>query len=976
MTIFKPFTLKKFVTSIAVICGSSALYYVVAQIGVQLAIIQKHASPIWPASGIGILLFSFLGPEAAIGIFLGNFLSDFGHRLSLLPSLAVSSGNVLEAIVCVLVYRQLMKNNRFYGVHSKAIFALFSVATAAAISATVGAFALSADKIFDQSLVFSNWITWWTGDLIGALFFIPFAFKIFTDTSSLISLLKKKYILFCILCGATLSLSYFVYFSVNGPPFLFVLFLPLILAAVWLDSNWIFIISSFICVYSVAATISGNGPFGGAGLSDNLIHLQLFLLGFGITAIGLASLREAGLHVRSVIALVFGWTLTGLTFLSFYNANTVSDQKRFTLKTEQAEESLRAKAEDYVRLLNSGVGLFSSSPKVNQEDWQKFTESLLKSSDLSSVDSVGVALVAPNNQKLKKSLGALTVRYFEPFYRVDHAVGSDLSKDENIFQAALRARDSGAPAATNKIQLYPDSDRGSFFILMTPFYRKKLEIKTVSQRRQAFLGIIYVPVSIERYVESAIGKQQSEIILNAFFDSGAGGEQDFYKPISKGIGSKNRIVHHFDLFGQPLSLVWQKSSYFESASSVIFSLISFFGAILVLLLVLMLSSLQSLATTAQKIAEDKTKEVIEKNKIWKKLTETAPVGIFLTDENGKCTYVNPMWSKLTGLSLQQALGDGWLQAIYEDDYSMISQKWNQLKSTGRFKCNYRFIRLDQTIVHILGEAVPLQGLKNEITGYLGTVQDTTEIVKKNMALVASSRLSSLGEMASGIAHEINNPLSIILGKAALLKLLIEDHQFDREKANQFLAQISDTTHRIAKIIKGLRSFARDTSGVPFEASSLYDVINDTLELCRERFSNHQIDIKLPDTLKSELYFFGRAEQIAQVLLNLLNNAFDAALESDSKWVEIKIDTEPEKIQVRVIDSGARINPQLIEKMFEPFYTSKQVGKGTGLGLSISKGIVENHFGRLFLDPLALHTTFVIEIPRLNNSFENPNTFIG
>lgn len=976
MKILKPYNLKNLVYSVGVFLASGGLYYVVAQVGIQFAVIQKQASPIWPASGIAILLYSFLGPEAAAGQFIGNFLSDYGYRLSALPSLAVSFGNTMEAIACVLIYRRLMENNRFYGVHSKAIFALFSATTATAISATIGVLALFADKLIDQTSIFSNWTTWWTGDLIGALIFIPFAFKIFEDTSSSFNLVKRKYVLFFIFILTTGCLSYFVFFSVAGPAYLFILFIPLILAAIYLDSFWIFITSLFISFFSIAATFLGNGPFSGLVLGDNFIHLQLFLLGFGVTSIGLASLSRAGLHSRTIIALIFGWTLTGLTFYSFFNSNKYSDQKLFNLKAEQAEASLRAKVDDYVSLLNSGVGLFSTSSKITREEWRKFNELLLKKSGLSSVDSVGVALVSASSNSSKKELGKLSVKYFEPYYRVDHAAGSDFSKDENIYRAAIQARDSGAPAATEKIQLYSDSDKGSYFIMMAPFYKKGAIIQTLSQRQQAFSGVVYVPISIKRFVESSLGKYQSEIILNAFSGSHYVPAQVFFKSTVTGDTSKEKIVHHIKLAGQLLSLVWQKSSHFESAATVIFSLISFFGAILVLLLVLMLSSLQSLATTAGKIAEDKTKEVVEKNKIWKKLTETAPVGIFLTDESGKCTYVNPMWSKLTGLSLEQSLGDGWLEAIYEDDFSLMSQNWKQLKKTGRFNCKYRFIRPDQTIAHISGQAVPLQGLNNDITGYLGIVQDITELVERNMALIASSRLSSLGEMASGIAHEINNPLSIILGKSALLKILIEDNSFDREKATQFLMHISDTTHRIAKIIKGLRAFARDTDGVPFEANSLHDVINDTLELCSERFYNNHIELKLPDVAIDQLYFFGRSEQIAQVLLNLLNNAFDAAYSADHKWVEVKVKASQEKIQIIVIDSGVGINPQLIEKIFEPFYTSKEVGKGTGLGLSISKGIVENHLGRLFLDPLAQQTTFTIEIPRLNVSHEDPIKFIG
>lgn len=234
------------------------------------------------------------------------------------------------------------------------------------------------------------------------------------------------------------------------------------------------------------------------------------------------------------------------------------------------------------------------------------------------------------------------------------------------------------------------------------------------------------------------------------------------------------------------------------------------------------------------------------------------------------------------------------------------------------------------------------------------------VLNQQMKLAMSSKMSSLGEMAGGIAHEINNPLTIINSKALVIGKLLEKEQPDLPKVESELRKIEETTDRIAKIIRGLTAFARNTEGDPLEPAMVSKIISDTLELCSERFKNHQIELKVK--MQDDALIDCRPHQISQVVLNLLNNAHDAVLNLPEKWINIEVIRHNAWILIKITDSGPGINPAIVEKIMEPFFTTKEVGKGTGLGLSISKGIIEDHRGQLRYETYQNHTQFVIQLP--------------
>jgi|GEM_PF-1666664 len=259
------------------------------------------------------------------------------------------------------------------------------------------------------------------------------------------------------------------------------------------------------------------------------------------------------------------------------------------------------------------------------------------------------------------------------------------------------------------------------------------------------------------------------------------------------------------------------------------------------------------------------------------------------------------------------------------------------------------------------------------TSVMTTISDITEIreterrlIDQQASLAAASRLTAIGEMAAGIAHEINNPLAIIMGKVHNLKKQVS--VLDRTEAVSFeknITKIEDTILRIKKIIQGLRSFARDSSHEPMSDVTVQTILDDTLALCSEKMSSRGIHLVLqtqPAMLKC------RPWQISQILVNLLSNAIDALEGRPDGEIEIRTEVSGNKLQIRIYDNGTGIPKEIRNKILDPFFTTKEVGKGTGLGLSISTGLAKAHEGKLYLDEKeASRTCFVLELPLSHHS---------
>ncbi|HUA53459.1 MAG TPA: PAS domain S-box protein [Candidatus Sulfotelmatobacter sp.] len=240
----------------------------------------------------------------------------------------------------------------------------------------------------------------------------------------------------------------------------------------------------------------------------------------------------------------------------------------------------------------------------------------------------------------------------------------------------------------------------------------------------------------------------------------------------------------------------------------------------------------------------------------------------------------------------------------------------------------------------------------------------TSVETSRMQMVDSARLSALGAMAGGIAHEINNPLAVV---HALAKDLVEAAEHDGASTPASVAptarQIVAHAERIARIVKSMRHLARDGATDPFDEAAVGDIVGQVLDLCAEGFRNRSVALST-SPIDPTLRIKCRAVQIAQVLANLLQNALDAVegLPGD-KWVRVEVAALTDDVVLSVTDCGHGVPPALKARIMEPFFTTKAVGKGTGLGLSLSKQIAEAHGGALEVDENDGHTRFSLRLPR-------------
>ncbi len=234
----------------------------------------------------------------------------------------------------------------------------------------------------------------------------------------------------------------------------------------------------------------------------------------------------------------------------------------------------------------------------------------------------------------------------------------------------------------------------------------------------------------------------------------------------------------------------------------------------------------------------------------------------------------------------------------------------------------------------------------------------------NEQVIEAGKMASIGELATGIAHEINNPVAIMVEEAGWMEDLLDEQGLKEsqnvEEFRRSLKQISLQGVRCKEITHKLLSFARKTDPVHHEIQ-VNDTIEESLSICEQRskFSNIRIqtdlDRNLPDISASPT-------ELQQVFMNLINNAIDA-MGSGGGLLEIRSGVEGDKAVVDVEDTGHGISKEVVSRMFEPFFTTKPVGKGTGLGLSICYGIIKKLGGHLTVDSsVGLGTTFHVYIP--------------
>ena len=236
---------------------------------------------------------------------------------------------------------------------------------------------------------------------------------------------------------------------------------------------------------------------------------------------------------------------------------------------------------------------------------------------------------------------------------------------------------------------------------------------------------------------------------------------------------------------------------------------------------------------------------------------------------------------------------------------------------------------------------------------------TTELEDHMAKNLNTARLAAVGEMAADVAHEINNPLTVIDLHVTKLKRQ-ENEAFFSQDAKNSIEKIQRMTKRIVKIIKGLKSLSRDGNSDPVAPFCVATMIDDVRMLVEMKVKSHDIDFNV-NLNGANLTAEGREVQISQVLVNLIGNSIDAVLQFEDKWITVDISEKHDEVVFVITDCGKGIPENLRDKIMRPFFTTKELNKGTGLGLSISKSIIEEHGKNLFYNEQNENTQFIFSL---------------
>jgi two-component system NtrC family sensor kinase len=341
--------------------------------------------------------------------------------------------------------------------------------------------------------------------------------------------------------------------------------------------------------------------------------------------------------------------------------------------------------------------------------------------------------------------------------------------------------------------------------------------------------------------------------------------------------------------------------------------------------------------------------------------ENVPDAIWEADAEGRFTYWSPQAESLTGYAPEELLGHTPADIlIHPDETTEFRDGVGRMLREARegFALRHRALRRDGSLLHLELSVKPVWDDAGRLVKYRGVARDVSDQIRIQAQLIQSAKLSGIGEMISGVAHELNNPLTTVIGYTELLQTSEVD-----ENTKADLHKIHDGATRAQRIVQSLLTFSRQTK--PHRGpTDVNEVIEHSITL---RGYQLQVDgVEVVTELQENLpWTMDDSYQLEQVFLNIINNAHQAMSQTKARRILTVRSTlaDADTIRITFADTGPGIPQEILNRVFDPFFTTKEVGLGTGLGLSVSHGIVQEHGGCIWAESApGRGATFVIELP--------------
>jgi len=352
--------------------------------------------------------------------------------------------------------------------------------------------------------------------------------------------------------------------------------------------------------------------------------------------------------------------------------------------------------------------------------------------------------------------------------------------------------------------------------------------------------------------------------------------------------------------------------------------------------------------------------------------------VVITSPSGDIIYVNTAFTNVTGYSKEEAIGsNSKMLSSSRQGKNFYKKMWRDINEVGEWRGEIWNKRKNG---ELYPEDLDIRAIKNNkgnIKFFVGVFSDLTEKKAIENALLQSQKLEAIGTLVGGVAHNFNNLLAAISGKAYLAERSLSKEIPDKETSKSLLSDIQNLSQESASLVKQLLTFARETE----HDKRCFDIVDATRGAIQTAglgiYENVEIEVLIPD---GEVKVFGDEVHIKQTIINIINNARDAVIESKKKEPRVSVSLGVTKrmnyshenqcvpacnrtVEINITDNGDGINKIDLNRIFEPFFTTKKDGKGTGLGLSTSIGTIKDHGGEISVkSKLGEFTSFLISLP--------------
>jgi two-component system, NtrC family, sensor kinase len=343
------------------------------------------------------------------------------------------------------------------------------------------------------------------------------------------------------------------------------------------------------------------------------------------------------------------------------------------------------------------------------------------------------------------------------------------------------------------------------------------------------------------------------------------------------------------------------------------------------------------------------------------IVESVNVGLLAVDESGCITRCNSTFEEMLGLSREETIGK-FVEDIFDRGFAfnleniLGKSRWHLTEIRHAYKLHTTSVDGKSIILNVA--VAPLRTVTQNQTGAIIVLENVTSRVKLEETLQQSEKLSSIGLLAAGVAHEVNTPLTGVSSYTQMLLGMIPD----TDPKHALLLKVQKQTERASNIAGNLLNFSRGGNSTEFVEININKLLDDTLQLLEPQMRKSQVEVikKYSGTKPKVL---GNAGKLQQVFTNLILNARDAMLAGGTITLMTGLNQNGE-VAIEVSDTGSGISPENLSKIYDPFFTTKGVGSGTGLGLAVSYGIVQEHAGSIDVtSKIGEGTTFQLVFPQ-------------